>query len=252
VDSEALLAAVRALWRHLGRPPVIREWQAWAARPAHWTTLYHRFGGWRETLLLAWEPSLGPYDHPVKPSPAMTTLISQDPDTLDPWQRRIRDLRLTGLSVVEIGEALGCNRETVLRYARRGARPPGGSGVKWTRTNVLVAMRRAYAQHGDAVLASARWRPLVPAPAVTTIASLFGTWVDAWEAAVPGAHPRSLAGTVRRLREAESQHGPVVRHQSVWRGLGLHPHPQTVARYGGSWEAAWAAVDAAKLEEVSS
>ncbi len=252
MESEAMLAVLATLWRRLGHPPLIREWQAWPERPVHWRTFRECFGSWSQAVLLAWDPSLGPYGgRRRESSAALTELLTRDPTTLDPTQQRIRTLRSQGLSVKAIAVALGCSERSVMRYARQGAPPHHGKQAHWTPEMIVRAMRRAYARHGDAVLSVGGWRSHVASPSPNTIQRMFGTWLDAWDEAVPGTHPQSFEGIVRRLREAEAIHGPRVRRQGVWIRLGCRPSVATVRRYWGSWDAGWAAVDAARLAAVS-
>lgn len=252
MESEELLVALRTLWRRLGHPPLIREWQAWADRPVHWHVFRRRFGSWSQALLLAWEPALGSYAGRRRESSILDALLAQDPAGLDPVQRRIRARRREGCSVKAIAAALGCSEVSVLRYARRGATFRYSRQPSWTSEMIRQALQGAYEQHGDVVLTVEGWRSRGLTPSPTTILRRFGTWIDAWEAAVPGVHPQSFGGIVRRLRDAETQYGPAVRRQATWRRLGLHPTPDTIAHYTGSWEAAWAAVGPALgLEDAS-
>lgn len=101
VDHKAAVTAVQRLWRRLGSPPRVRDWEAWSEQPDRIATIYRRFGGWTALVEEADRLDLRkgmPRCPPGTPSRsrALRALMARESPTLSPLVRDIQRLAREG------------------------------------------------------------------------------------------------------------------------------------------------------------
>jgi DNA-binding CsgD family transcriptional regulator len=116
-DASAVVEAVAALWRELGRRPTRDDWRRWPARPCGLAWLTRQTGSWSRAVEKA-SRLLRPESVPRHPSAAAEHLLSVSPAHLTPRERQIADLLRAGASLQEAGQKLGLSRERVRQIAK--------------------------------------------------------------------------------------------------------------------------------------
>ncbi len=206
-EGEILESLVR-LWRSRNRAPSRSEWVAWKDRICSYDTAQRVVGGNWEHIrarALALHPDLPQLS---TRSTALLDLLKVPRESLRPRESEIASLAEGGKTLGQIGKHLHLTRERVRQIASRAARRTGVVAPKPKsssyrpayrgKAEMVALLRQRYDDLGH-IPTVMEWNSSHWSPSVATLVTWFGSWRDAWVAALGEGHEDvQLMGKGRR------------------------------------------------------